>query len=130
MEFINFPEANLTLAEDQPEYQTLYVNYNPNAEGFPMTFCVQLSPEDLENAKNNDGKIFISQFTNGKAFAPMNVWVQMPDYIQSDLSREQLADLLQRAQNLRDIYARNLKALEDIESEFNENKGPQEHNLN
>ena len=87
MTAIDFPQVNLELAKDQPQYQTIpvFVEYVkkkfddgkggiiekdvPNS----MTACFQLSPEELAELSANGGKIFHTQMTFGHPFQPIRM---------------------------------------------------------
>lgn len=97
---VQFPEANIQLAEDQEQYETLPIwmdvdeNKRPNmtmmADGSgnltmqpcdPMgqaAFCMQLSKQELEEAITNDGKIWIVQSTFWNAFQPIRMSTSNP----------------------------------------------------
>lgn len=68
MKSIEFEEANIRIAEDQPEYETLPAHYN-QTEG-SMTFCFELDPDELEQV-GKTGRIYIKQLTFGNALQPI-----------------------------------------------------------
>ncbi len=74
---VNFPEANVQLAKDQPEYQTLPVLYEPTAEGVPMTCCFELSEDELKEI-NDTGKLWHTQWTFGHPFQPIRMSTKRP----------------------------------------------------
>lgn len=73
----DFPERNVELAKDQPEYQTLPVHYDPQAEGAPMTSCFRLSPAEIEEI-NRTGLLWHTQFTFGHPYQPIRMAVTKP----------------------------------------------------
>lgn len=94
MQFVDFEQANLILAENQPEYIPLPVNLNPEIPEKPMCFCVQLSPVDIGRLKQNGGKLFFNQLTFGKAFQPVSIGFDLPE-TKSELTKEGLIFMLQ-----------------------------------
>lgn len=68
MDAIDFKEANIKIAEEQEEYQTLPAYYNQK-EG-SMTFGFKLTPKELEEV-NKTGTIFIKQLTFGNPLQPI-----------------------------------------------------------
>lgn len=68
MKAVEFPEVNVRIAESQPEYETLPAFHNPK-EG-SMTFCFELSPDELEQI-GKTGKIYIKQLTFNRAMQPI-----------------------------------------------------------
>lgn len=78
MEAKEFPEVNLRIAENQPEYQTLPVFHNPK-EG-SVTFCFQLDEDELNRVKAT-GEIWIKQFTFNRAMNPIAPTTNKEDLI-------------------------------------------------
>lgn len=79
MQPIDFPQRNLMLAEDQPEYQTLptfvdrrEVNTGEGPKQIPwsMTVVYELSEEEIAEIIANK-KIFYRQMIYGKPFQPV-----------------------------------------------------------
>lgn len=71
MEPINFKEANLTLAKNQPQYKQLPVYYDPHNSGV-MIYCYKVSW--LERLRILfSGKIWASQLTYNNGFNPVNM---------------------------------------------------------
>lgn len=77
MKSIDFLHANIALAKDQPQYQTLYARldrYNPSHD---VTCCLELTKEEIE-AICRTGKLWITQSTFGSGFCPIRVDVLSP----------------------------------------------------
>lgn len=79
MEPIDFPQRNLMLAEDQPEYQTLPVHVDwrqmqtpdgPKKVAWSMTVCYELSEAEIAEIIANK-KIFYRQMLFGNQFQPI-----------------------------------------------------------
>ena len=86
MKSVDFPQANIALAKDQPQYQTLYVYCNRESPQVPMTMCFELSQEEV-NEIVRTGKLYFTQITFGKPFSPINMSVlspfeEMPEWVQ------------------------------------------------
>lgn len=77
MDAIDFPERNVELAKDQPEYQTLPVLSEPEKEGQPMTCCFQLTKEEILEIVAT-GQIWHTQWTFGAPFQPIRMSTQKP----------------------------------------------------
>jgi len=92
---IDFPQRNLLLAEDQPEYETLPVFVEmkeiivPNEPNDPqlaimtknvpwsMTACFQLNKEEIDQIVNT-GCIWYTQMLFGQNFQPVQMSVENP----------------------------------------------------
>lgn len=77
---LQFEQANLNLAENQPQYIALPAFYgtvgrNEDETGFVVGF--QLDHDDINQILNTK-TIFISQMTFGQPFNPINVFAQNP----------------------------------------------------
>ena len=68
MKAVEFPEVNIRIAEDQPQYETL-PDYH-NSEEKSMTFCFELNPDELEQV-GKTGRIYIKQLTFNKPMQPI-----------------------------------------------------------
>ena len=93
MEAINFPEANLMLAEDQPEYKTLPVflknkrinanGYNPNLTKkdipWEMTACFELTDEEIAEIVKTK-KLWYTQLIMGRNFQPIRIETSKPPF--------------------------------------------------
>lgn len=77
MESIQFPEANVALAKEQEEYQTLHVLHDPEAEGSPMTACFELTKEEILEIVAT-GRIWHTQWTFGNLFQPIRMSTSKP----------------------------------------------------
>lgn len=80
MKSITFPQANIELAKDQPEYNNLpafhgQVGSNHQETGF--VFAMELSEEEL-NKINQTKVIWFSQLTFGRKFHPFSAWAESP----------------------------------------------------
>lgn len=86
MKFVEFPQVTSILAKDQPEYTPIPVhcqikrglftdpdtgNHFEKDYVHKMVCCIQLSPEQLEEAKNNGGRIWYQQLLFGNNFQPI-----------------------------------------------------------
>lgn len=76
MKSIDYPQANVALAKDQPQYQTLFVHVGGEPT-FEMTCCLQLSKEELEEIAAT-GKIWFTQSTFGRGYHPIRMTTQAP----------------------------------------------------
>lgn len=63
-----FPEVNIRIAEDQPEYQTLPAFFN--SEEGSVTFCFELDEDELNRVKAT-GEIWFKQLTFGGPMQPV-----------------------------------------------------------
>lgn len=77
MKSVKFPEVNIHLAENQPEYETLYVHLDKNDPQFPMTACFELTDEQIKEIVETR-KIWFTQLTFGGSFQPINLSTQNP----------------------------------------------------
>jgi hypothetical protein len=92
MQSIKFSQANIALAEDQPEYETLHVYAHSEdvdmVDGskqnviMEMTACFVLSPEEIAEI-NRTGVIWYTQCVFGKQFQPVRMSTQNP-FIQTE----------------------------------------------
>lgn len=76
MNAITFPEVNLEIAKDQPEYNTLPANVD-QASGV-MTFCWEISDEDLAQIIETR-KIWHRVLTGGGPLQPVAMTVTKPE---------------------------------------------------
>jgi len=80
MQSIKFPEAHHAIAEDQPEYETLYANlkHNDTTEVTTITACFELTPEELAEVVKTK-RIWYQQIKNRQSpMQPMNLSVIKP----------------------------------------------------
>lgn len=77
MTSLQFEGANVALAKDQPEYETLHVLHQPDEHGSPMTACFQLTPEEIAEIVAT-GCIWHTQWTFGHAFQPIRMSTSKP----------------------------------------------------
>lgn len=68
MKPVDFPERNIMIAEDQPEYLTLPAFWNPIERS--VTFCMELDMEETK-ALAATGQIFLKLQTFGQPMQPM-----------------------------------------------------------
>lgn len=68
MKASEFPEVNVRIAENQPEFETLPAFYNQQ-EG-SMTFCFKLSEDEMHRI-HATGEIWFKQLTCGAPMQPI-----------------------------------------------------------
>lgn len=68
MKAVEFPEANIKIAENQPEYETLPALHDPD-EG-SIVYCFQLSEEEKKQVIET-GRIWIKQLTFNRPMQPI-----------------------------------------------------------
>jgi len=59
MKTVDFPERNVEIAKNQPQFNTLPAFANKDDASF--TYCFELDPVDFEKLKSNGGKIYFKQ---------------------------------------------------------------------
>lgn len=80
---IDFPQRNVMLAENQPEYETLPIHVPLDENGVltdaesPCTCCFQLNKEEIDEIVRT-GQIWFTQYTFGNAFSPITMSTQNP----------------------------------------------------
>jgi hypothetical protein len=77
MQPIEFPEANVVLAKDQPDYAPLPVFLDRTDPALPMTACFELSEAEKEEIART-GKLYYTQLTFGRAFQPVRLSTANP----------------------------------------------------
>ncbi len=77
MKAVPFEEANINVAENQDEYQTLPARVYTDPFGEVIS-CWQLSDEEMEQIKKTNC-IWVSQLTFKKGVAPMMLMAEKPD---------------------------------------------------
>lgn len=77
MEAVEFPQQTNVLAKDQPEYIPLPVHIDTTDPMTPMTCCMKLSPEELEEM-NRTGVLWLTQCTFGASFHPIRMSTTNP----------------------------------------------------
>jgi len=90
MQSIDFPEANLPLAKDQPQYRTLYVHVNKKDPTVEMTCCMELSEEEIAEIVSTK-KVFFTQVTFGRGYSPIRMSTTNP-FIVPIITDKQPAD--------------------------------------
>lgn len=73
---VTFPEVNLPLAEDQPEYETLYVHVSDTPER-EITACFELSDEEIAEIVSTK-KLWHTQLSFGQPVQPIRMSTQNP----------------------------------------------------
>lgn len=76
MKSLDFPEAVIALAKDQPEYNTLFC-FVGNTPERPMICQFELTDEEVADIVKNK-RLFYSQFTFGNYYQPMSIFTKNP----------------------------------------------------
>ena len=83
MKAIEFPEVNLRLAENQPEYETLPVHVKPDAEtdGYfrQVTMCFELDEEEKKQVAETGQIWFTVLQPHGNLFHPIRMSIVKPE---------------------------------------------------
>lgn len=77
MQSVKFPQANIALAEDQPEYETLYVHHNADDKTGAVTACFELDKSEIAEIVRT-GKIWYTQICFGELFQPISMSTKNP----------------------------------------------------
>lgn len=77
MQPVEFSEQTHILAKDQPQYTPLPVHIDETNEATPMTFCCELSDEEIAELVATK-KLWFTQSTFGKPFQPVRLSTQNP----------------------------------------------------
>lgn len=83
MKAIEFPEVNVHIAENQPEYETLPVHVQPN-EDFRMvqiTACFELTEEEKKQVAETGQLWFTVLQPGGKPFHPIMMSTLKPEML-------------------------------------------------
>jgi len=72
-----FPEVNLRIAENQPEYETIPVFVDEKDPKIPVTMCFKLDDAEMKQVWET-GEIWLTVLTFGKAFQPIGQSVLKP----------------------------------------------------
>lgn len=72
MKVLNFPEVNVRIAENQPEYETLPVKVDISNDSMPATMCLELDEEEIKQVKKT-GRVWITVLTFGHNFHPIKM---------------------------------------------------------
>lgn len=86
MKIVEFPEANVKIAEDQEEYQTVPAFWN-GKEG-SIVYCFELTDAEIEQIKDQK-RIFFKQITFGQPMQP----------IQSSVFQRELMNVIPQKKN-------------------------------
>lgn len=78
MKAVEFPEVNLRIAENQPEYETLPVHVEPLEPGIPVTMCFELDENEKKQVAET-GKIWLKVLTFGNNFQPISMSCLKPE---------------------------------------------------
>ena len=73
----DFPQRNVELAKDQPEYETLYSHVDQSRPETPVTCCFDLTDEEIEEIVRTR-KIWHTQWTFGHPFQPISMTTSNP----------------------------------------------------
>lgn len=76
MDAIKFPESNVEIAKDQPEYNTLPALVRDSGE---VVICWQLSPEEIARI-NETGQIWQTMLTFGMPLQPQRITTEKSDH--------------------------------------------------
>lgn len=74
---VEFSQANVVLAKDQPEYVPLPVFMNRYDQTVPMTACFELSDEELGEIILTK-RLWLTQLTFGRSYSPIELSTQNP----------------------------------------------------
>ena len=78
MKAIEFPEVNVRIAENQPEYETLPVHIDKSKVSIPTTMCIELDEEERKQVAET-GRIWIQVLTFGQSFHPISMSFLRPE---------------------------------------------------
>jgi len=70
MTAVDFKEANLKIAENQPEYETLPVHHN--SEEGSIVYCFELDEAEIKQVRET-GRIYLKQITFNKSMQPIGM---------------------------------------------------------
>lgn len=76
MKSIDYPEATIAVAKDQPQYNTLYAFIGNTAERQTVV-CMELTEQELKEINENK-KLWYMQCTHGNLFQPMSIHTKNP----------------------------------------------------
>lgn len=77
MKSVNFPQANVPLAKNQPEYQTLHVHYDLSNTAGEMTACMELTDEEIAEIIKTK-RVYLTQLTFHNGYHPVRMSVVSP----------------------------------------------------
>lgn len=79
MKSIDFPKANVALAKDQPQYQTLFVHVDKTGRDreVQVTCCMELSEEEVNEIVRTK-KMWFTQVTFGRGYNPIRMQLSSP----------------------------------------------------
>lgn len=78
MKAIEFPEVNVRIAEDQPQYETLPVYIDTEDPTTPTTMCIELDKEERKQVAET-GRIWITTLTFMQQFHPIKMSFLKPE---------------------------------------------------
>jgi len=108
MKAIGFPEANIMIAEDQPEYNTLPAHFNKK-DGVVVT-CFELTGDEIMAIIKNR-KIWVQVLTFGRPLQPFSL-IPVNNYFNSVVN------------NGTDVHISNEKKVNDEIDNLLDNKKP------
>lgn len=73
----DFPQRNVELGKDQPEYETLFAHVDTSVPERPVTSCFELTDEEVAEIVATR-KIWHSQWTFGSPYQPIRMSTQNP----------------------------------------------------
>lgn len=81
MQSIKFPEAHHAIAEDQPEYETLYANlqHNDTTQSTTITACFELTPEEVAEIVKTKKLWYQQMKGRHHPMQPINISVIKPE---------------------------------------------------
>jgi hypothetical protein len=77
MQPVDFPQRTHILGEGQPQYVPLPVHIDQNSDATPMTFCCEVSDEEIAEIVATK-KIWFTKSTFGKPFQPVYLTTKNP----------------------------------------------------
>lgn len=77
MKSVDFPQVNARIAENQPEYETLHAHVDFESSTTPVTFCMELSDEEIEELVKTK-QLWYTQLTFGQTFQPIMMYTGNP----------------------------------------------------
>lgn len=79
MESIKFPEANVAIGEDQPEYETLHAHVSTKDDVTTIVACFELTEEEIQDIVTNK-RVWYRQLKHPhSAMQPMKLLTSKPN---------------------------------------------------
>jgi len=82
MKNITFPEANIKIAENQEQYNTVHAFHQPKDQGGSITMCFELTDEEVKEISKTK-KLWIKQLTFNGPMTPIALSVNKNDLIEA-----------------------------------------------